>query len=98
MIFFTFMHLNQKIMEPTMSNGLSLLLIGMGTVFFILSILVITGNLLIYFTNKIENSSTLKQINSVKTQNGKHIVAITSVVMTITGGRGKIESIQKIEK
>jgi oxaloacetate decarboxylase gamma subunit len=91
------MSLNQKIMEPTLANGLSLLLIGMGTVFFILSIIVLTGNLLIYFTNKIENPATLTLKENVITQNGKHIAAITSVVMTITEGKGKIDSIKKIE-
>jgi oxaloacetate decarboxylase gamma subunit len=84
-------------METTLTNGLTLLLIGMSTVFFILSIIVLVGNLLIYSTNKWAVQDIAIEKPNLNKDSGKHIAVITSVVSHLTSGKGKIDTITKIK-
>ncbi|MFY0688033.1 MAG: hypothetical protein JXQ90_12760 [Cyclobacteriaceae bacterium] len=81
-------------MSEEISTALSLLIIGMLTVFVVLLLVVITGNLLIrivnkYFTPEIIESITRDVINPSK------IAAITTAVEVFTNSRGKITRIDK---
>lgn len=82
-----------------MAEALKLMLTGMSTVFFILIMVVVLGNLIIRLTNKFaltpvavtENSNTTKQeIEPAK------LAAIVSAVQITTLGKGKVTSIEKV--
>ena len=84
-------------METTVSNAFLLLAIGMITVFVVLSIVVLSGSVLISLVNKyapdpVKESKLVKPLIS-----NKEIAVITAVVDHVTQGRGKIESIEKVE-
>lgn len=86
-------------MESTISNALILLAIGMITVFLILALVAISGNLLIKIVNKYAPEPTKKLIRASR-PNGtapEIVVAIAAVVETVTAGHGKVEHIQKVE-
>jgi oxaloacetate decarboxylase gamma subunit len=74
-------------MEVEFSTALSLLAIGMITVFVVLALVVLTGNLLIRFVNRI--SPDQDGIAPVK------IAVITAAVNAFTEGKGKITKIEK---
>lgn len=80
-------------MENEISQALTLLGIGMITVFVVLSLVVVVGNLLIRIVNRlapIQNVSTkTSEISNAK------IAAITSTVDLITRGKGRITKIEK---
>lgn len=87
-------------MESTISNALVLLAIGMITVFLILALVVISGNILIKIVNKYAPEPTKKLIRSSRSATGtapEIVAAIAAVVETVTAGHGKVESIQKVE-
>jgi oxaloacetate decarboxylase (Na+ extruding) subunit gamma len=82
--------------------GLSLLAVGMITVFTILTVVVVLGNYLIKFVNKyypgLENATTTPV--SEQTSSGiedRKISAIIAAVSMATRGKGKITSIKKVE-
>ena len=75
-----------------MSTALSLLVIGMITVFIVLLLVVITGNLLIWFVNQVANGS-----NEHDGISPEKIAAITSAVEVATKGKGHIKSIKSIK-
>ncbi len=80
-------------MTDSIESALSLLLIGMITVFLVLLLVVIIGNLLISLTNKFsvsENKITSKVIHKRK------IAAITAAVEIATEGKVRIDKIEKI--
>ncbi|MDF1696888.1 MAG: OadG family protein [Saprospiraceae bacterium] len=84
-------------MESTVSNAFLLLGIGMITVFAVLSIVVISGHVLITLVNKyapdpVKESKLIKPLVSTK-----EIAVITAVVDHITKGKGKIDSIKKLK-
>lgn len=76
-------------MESDISSALSLLIVGMITVFVVLLLVVITGNLLIRFVNQITRENNDDNMSSAK------IAAITATVDIITKGQGKIQKIEK---
>lgn len=83
-------------MTEEISLALTLLLIGMITVFLVLLLVVITGNLLIRIVNKYfpaEISDNPARGSGEIDQST--IAAITAAVTTITGGKGKITKIEK---
>jgi len=85
-------------MESNTSNALLLLVIGMVTVFTVLLLVVLSGYLLIKLVNKfapepVKQSKLIKPLIS-----NKEIAVMAAVVEHITMGKGKIESIQKIQK
>jgi len=81
-------------MEENISTALKLMLIGMTTVSVILILIVISAKALIKIVNKysIETNKLLYSLN----ENEEHIAAITAAVDLITGGKGIIKKIKKI--
>ena len=83
--------------------ALSLLLVSMITVFAILYLVVLIGNVVIRLTNRFITPETIavkKEIASGKAKptNPAKIAAVIAAVDAVTGGKGKIEKIDKIEK
>ena len=82
--------------------GLALELMGVGmiTVFVILSLVVIIGNLIIRFVNRFmpeEIASVVTgTINRAGDINSKKMAAIVSAVNLVTRGKGKVTKIEKI--
>jgi oxaloacetate decarboxylase gamma subunit len=74
-------------MESELSTALSLMLIGMITVFVVLMLVVFTGNLLIRFINRF--ASDEDKIAPAK------VAAITAAVEAFTHGKGTITKIEK---
>ncbi len=74
-------------MDGELSTALSLLAIGMITVFIVLLLVVLTGNVLIRLVNRL--SLTEGQISAAK------VAAISGAVEAFTQGRGKITKIEK---
>ncbi|MDO5523999.1 MAG: OadG family transporter subunit [Bacteroidia bacterium] len=86
-----------------LDEALSLLLVGMITVFIILSLVVFIGNMVVRFTNRFipqESLAVKKDIVAGKTKplSPAKIAAVIAAVEAVTGGRGKIEKIDKTEK
>jgi len=80
--------------------ALQLMGIGMITVFIILSLVVLLGNLIIRFVNKYlpeEVSRKVQQVASETTNfNRKKVAAIVSAVSTVTEGKGRVTKIEKM--
>jgi oxaloacetate decarboxylase gamma subunit len=74
-------------MDSDISTALSLLAIGMTTVFIVLLLVVATGNILIRFVNSISPNND--QLTSAK------IAAISGAVEAFTQGQGRITKIEK---
>ncbi len=86
-------------MTETLSTGLLLLFVGMGTVFCVLWIVVATGKLLIVAVNRfaIPGDHPLPPDARHPDPSGAKIAAITSAVEAITGGKGQITHIERLE-
>ena len=87
-------------MESNISNALVLLAIGMITVFLILTLVVISGNILIKLVNKYTPEPTkkfLRKDRSATVTAPETLAVIATAVKTVTAGHGKVESIQKVE-
>ena len=80
--------------------ALQLMGIGMITVFLILSLVVLIGNLIIRFVNKYLPEEVSKKVQQVASQatdfNHKKVVAIVSAVKTVTEGKGHVTKIEKL--
>jgi oxaloacetate decarboxylase gamma subunit len=80
--------------------ALQLMGIGMITVFLILSLVVLIGNLIIRFVNKYLPEEVSKKVQQVASQatefNRKKVVAIVSAVKTVTEGKGHVTKIEKL--
>ena len=74
-------------MDSDISFALSLLAIGMITVFVVLLLLVVTGNVLIRLVNRLVQDED--QISAAK------VAAISGAIETFTQGRGRITRIEK---
>lgn len=83
-----------------MGVALELLGVGMVTVFIILALVVIIGNLIIRFVNKyIGEDSKPLSINSGTTGvevNPKKLAAIISAVNIVTKGTGRVTDVKKL--
>ena len=70
------------------------------TVFVVLALVVVTGNLLIRFVNTFlpeQAAAAARVSSSPSTQiSPKKVAAITSAVHQLTAGRGRIEKIEKL--
>ncbi len=75
-------------MEPEFSTALSLLAIGMITVFVVLLLVVLTGNFLIRLVNRLvpDHGGDLEPAK---------VAAITGAVEAFTEGKGRITKIEK---
>jgi len=82
-----------------MAEALKLMLTGMGTVFFILIMVVVLGNVIIKVTNSfaseastpVATSGTSSEIGASK------LAAIVSAVDVVTKGKGKVTTIEKMK-
>lgn len=87
-------------MEQNIGNAFSVMLVGMATVFLILWLVVIIGNIIIRATNKWapvpEGSEKRERQNDSDSATGGAIAAIVATVETITNGNGKVTKITKI--
>lgn len=99
-------------MNENLSEAFIILAVGMITVFIILSLVVLTGQILIRITNRyappspIKNSENSSHIQSSSTTplashptstfNKKKLAAIVGAVEHLTLGKGRIEKIEKI--
>ncbi len=91
-------------MDPNLSKALLLLFVGMITVFSILSLVVLIGKVLIYIINRFIPVQE-KKLKSQKINRGlpvedpsidpKQLAAIVAAVATITGGKGRVTSIER---
>ncbi|MBN2164769.1 MAG: OadG family protein [Marinilabiliaceae bacterium] len=85
-------------MEQGLSNALNVLIVGMATVFMILWLVVIIGNLIIRVTNKYWTDEDLKKSapksNHPSASKGA-VAAIIAAVEIVTNGRGKVTKITK---
>ncbi|MCB0661162.1 MAG: OadG family protein [Saprospiraceae bacterium] len=87
-------------MENNIQSALILLVVGMLTVFLILTLVVVTGNVLIRLVNRFateEVKAVKKKVAAglQKQLNPKTLAAITAAVEIATGGKGKIVKIEK---
>lgn len=79
-------------MESDISSALTLLGIGMITVFVVLLLVVVTGNVLIMVVNRLAPTPLHDQHGKT---DGNHIAAITAAVEVFTQGKGNITRIEK---
>jgi oxaloacetate decarboxylase (Na+ extruding) subunit gamma len=81
-----------------MSEVLKLVFTGMGTVFFILIMVVVLGNLIIRITNIMGPSADLRLVDKsgVSEIEPAKLAAVISAVETVTGGKGKVTSVDKM--
>jgi oxaloacetate decarboxylase (Na+ extruding) subunit gamma len=81
-----------------MATALQLMFIGMLTVFLILLLVVVIGNLIVRFVNKYVHESVIVQkSNNVELQaiEPRKMAAIVSAVQIVTSGRGKVVKVDK---
>lgn len=80
-----------------LNEALELLVVGLLTVFAILCLVIVIGNLVIGLTNRFipDDKKPGDSNPSGKLTNTKTVAAIAAVVDVITQGKGKIDSIQK---
>ena len=91
-------------MEDTFSNAIVILLIGMLTVFFILVLVMWSGNLLIQITNRLAPVAEIsapaippKSSAEALPISKKKLAAISAVISTVSGGKARIEKIEKLD-
>jgi oxaloacetate decarboxylase gamma subunit len=80
-------------MTSSLTTALTLLVIGMITVFTILFLVVITGNILIRIVNRF--FPIIAKNNLSNSSEASKIAVITAAVEAVTKGKGKIISIDK---
>lgn len=81
-------------MNGELSTALSLLAVGMITVFVVLMLVVIVGNVLISLVNRF----FAEEITAISEEIPKSkIAAISAAINIITEGKGRIKNIDKIE-
>jgi len=83
-----------------MTEALKLMLTGMGTVFFILILVVVLGNLIIRFTNLFAVSSEKQDRTGTQDNiiDKSKLAVLVSAVDVVTKGKGKITSIEKVKQ
>jgi hypothetical protein len=82
-------------MGENLLEALTLLIVGMGSAFFVLFLIGVIGQFLITWTNYQAENRIISQNNVHR--NPTHIAVITAVVEQVTEGEGRISNIQKIE-
>ena len=82
-----------------MNIGITLMIVGMVTVFSVLVIIIMLSNLLIKIVNKIapeESEKTAKAITKVVPIAPDVVEAINQAVAKITGGKGTVAEIKRL--
>jgi oxaloacetate decarboxylase gamma subunit len=88
-------------MTETIQTGLLLLVVGMSTVFVALGIVVYTGKGLIMVVNNLTHTNTteIKPPDAhISDSSGAKIAVITGAVHAVTGGKGQITHIERLEE
>ena len=86
-------------MTDELTQALQLLLVGMGSVFLILGVVVALGRLLVTLVNRYSPEVAVAPKRRPKTKsvfNPKKLAALTAVVDIVTQQQGVIKSIKKI--
>ena len=86
-------------MPASLNTALTLMVIGMTTVFFILALVVGSGKTLILLVNRFfpeEKIQGLPVYTEKRAISSKKIAVILAVVEEVTKGKGKISDIKKI--
>lgn len=86
-------------MEGNIYEALKLMCIGLGTVFVALVLIIEFGKLLISLVNKFvpeEEAAPAKATQTNNAVNPKVAEAIALAVANLTGGKGKVDKIEKI--
>ncbi|MFT4665250.1 MAG: oxaloacetate decarboxylase gamma subunit [Polaribacter sp.] len=91
-------------MDPTLSKAFLLLFVGMITVIVILSLVVLSGKMLISIINrffplppeKAKKKRTKIAASPDRKLNPKKLAAIIAAVEAITGGRGTVTKVEKV--
>lgn len=88
-------------MTEDILTGLRLLVVGMATVVVVLGIVVYTGKLIILFVNALPQTPVNEIIQSpdvhISDPSGAKIAAITGAIHSVTGGKGQITHIERLE-
>lgn len=87
-------------MSEAFSTALMLMSVGMITVFLILLLVVVFGNLLISFVNKFFPESRVQSFSRPVGPSGvdsRKLAAIISAVEVVTEGKARVTSIKKAE-
>ena len=87
-------------MEEGLSTAVMLLAVGMITVFTILALIVLFGNILISLINKYLPEQKIGRIVGQAAQGSidpKKMAAIVSAVDVVTGGKAKVTSITRVD-
>ena len=91
-------------MTENLHTALTVMAVGMVTVFTILSLVVLTGKLLISAVNKfapapesLKKRSTKSLSKTLAGKEKETIAALVAAVEAVTGGKGKITSIEKVK-
>jgi len=81
-----------------MTEALKLMLTGMGTVFFILIMVVVLGNVIIRVTNSYTTEPVKKTgaAGGTSAVESHQLAAIVSAVSMVTKGKGRVTSVEKI--
>ncbi|WP_163321621.1 OadG family protein [Draconibacterium mangrovi] len=82
-----------------MNEALKLMLTGMSTVFFILIMVVVLGNIIIRITNRfavVVVDQTGSAVTSQNEINPSKLAAIVSAVEITTKGKGRVTSVEKM--
>ena len=82
-------------MEENLQMGLSMMVIGMITVFFILFFVVAGGNILIRYVNKYYPVDQDAILPDKRGNDNSKIAAIVAAVDVVSAGKGKVSSIRK---
>ena len=82
-------------MSPDISISLTLLVIGMITVFLVLLLVVVTGNILIAIVNRFIGEGEAKSNKISPSTSSNKVAVITAAVEAFTEGQGHIKKIQK---
>jgi len=87
-------------MMENLEKALSLLGIGMVTVFVALALVVVVGNLLIRIVNamtpEVDSQKSITEDHSSSDISPQKIAAITSAVHQLSGGKATVEKIEKL--
>ena len=91
-------------MNEIMTEGLKLMVVGMGTVFIVLILVVIIAKILVNFINKYFPAEVKKVVKRAQTQvsavkdaiDKKKLAAISASVEIITNGQGTVAKVEKV--
>lgn len=88
-------------MSEQLSLALSLLLVGMLTVFIVLFLVVFIGNAIIAFVNRympesVQKEKAVSKSAAVESVDPNKMAVIANAVQILTQGKGRVASVEKI--